>query len=321
MSSNDQSFSLYRFDINGGQITAVYESENGRVKQDHIDWNETYTMQGNDVVKQENDHGRLQTTRYTDSDGDGWYAKLGSSQDYGYEVSTATSSESTGSGFTSILDASVTNSHSANSTAGIRTNAIEKYQFDVQSGQVVAAYETENGRTKQEHLDWNETYTVSGSQIVKTETSRYGQEITTYADDDANGLFVKVSEQWVPAGNTNTNSTVSESSNATFADATFGDDHLEVHEGRGVRGGEGADTFTVRGSGAMAVTDFDHTQGDQLQFDTGLGVRSVQELLEHVTEAQYDGKDFHLKLDQGMELTLVGVNLTGMSLTDLSVVS
>jgi hypothetical protein len=71
----------------------------------------------------------------------------------------------------------------------------------------------------------------------------------------------------------------------------------------------------------MAITDFDHTQGDRLTFATGLGIDSFEELLPHVTHASYDGHDFHLELDQGMALTLVGVNVSGMSVSDLLIVS
>lgn len=322
MSRNEQSHSLYRFDIQGGQVMAVYESENGRLKQERIDSDETYTVQGADVLKQEHDDGRLETTRYTDADGDGWYAET----DEIYTFAGSDSYDDSHDEDIAFDDFGFTDSSSA-VVSGLPnaylersdTFSGEKYRFDVQNDQVVAVYETENGRTKVERLDGNETYEVSGNQIIKTETSRYGQEVSAYTDADGDGLFVKVSEQWVASDSALTAAPAATS--GIFADSTFGDDHLEVSEGRGVRGGDGADTFTVRGAGAMAITDFDHTQGDRLSFDTGLGINSVHDLLDHVREAHFDGKDFHLKLDQGMALTLVGVNLAGMSLADLSVVS
>ena len=72
--SNDAGKS-YKFNIQNGVITGVFEVKNGYIKAKQIDGNGTWTVQGNRIVKIENDHGNIETTIYTDQDGDGFYVK------------------------------------------------------------------------------------------------------------------------------------------------------------------------------------------------------------------------------------------------------
>lgn len=65
----------YRFNIANGVVTGVWESENGRLKASHMDADEVWTVQANAVIRTEYEHGRLETTTYTDGDGDGLYVK------------------------------------------------------------------------------------------------------------------------------------------------------------------------------------------------------------------------------------------------------
>jgi len=67
MSSNSN---LYKFTINGNTVTAVYELENGRIQLERMKSNETWTFDGNNVIKSEYENGRLKTSTYSDSDGD-----------------------------------------------------------------------------------------------------------------------------------------------------------------------------------------------------------------------------------------------------------
>lgn len=66
----------YKFNVQNGVITGVFEIENGYLKAERVDANETWTVQGNQVVKTEYDDGRIETTTYADPDGDGFYVKV-----------------------------------------------------------------------------------------------------------------------------------------------------------------------------------------------------------------------------------------------------
>jgi len=69
------SLDLKRFDIQNGEITAVYEWDDGRWESETIERDETYRLDGQEVVKTEPDDGYIETTIYRDR-GDGLYEEV-----------------------------------------------------------------------------------------------------------------------------------------------------------------------------------------------------------------------------------------------------
>ncbi len=69
----------YQFTVLNGVVSAVYEIKNGRVKFEKMDRDETWTVDGANIVKTEVEHGRVETTVYSDIDGDGIFAKMSKS--------------------------------------------------------------------------------------------------------------------------------------------------------------------------------------------------------------------------------------------------
>ena len=84
----------------------------------------------------------------------------------------------------------------------------DEYQFEADaSGQITGVLEIENGQIEREQIDLNETYEMSGTDVVKTEVERYGVETTVYRDLDSDGFYTKVSQSWVAnEGNASTQS-------------------------------------------------------------------------------------------------------------------
>ena len=78
----------YQFTVVNGAVTAVYEIKNGRAKFEKMDRDESWSVDGNNIVKTETEHGRIETTIFSDIDGDGIFAKM--SKFYGAANSTAT---------------------------------------------------------------------------------------------------------------------------------------------------------------------------------------------------------------------------------------
>jgi hypothetical protein len=66
----------YQFKVVNGVVTAVYEIKNGRVKLEKMDRNETWSIEGDSILKTETEHGRMEVTRYSDFNGDGIFAKV-----------------------------------------------------------------------------------------------------------------------------------------------------------------------------------------------------------------------------------------------------
>jgi len=66
---------LMKFEIENGAVVAVYEFDDGRWEYEPMEPDETYTLSGNEVIKQEPDDGFLETTRYRDR-GDGVHVEM-----------------------------------------------------------------------------------------------------------------------------------------------------------------------------------------------------------------------------------------------------
>jgi Ca2+-binding RTX toxin-like protein len=77
----------YQFTVVNGAVTAVYEIKNGRAKFEKIDRDESWSVDGNNIVKTETEHGRIETTIFSDIDGDGIFAKM--SKTYGTAAVTS----------------------------------------------------------------------------------------------------------------------------------------------------------------------------------------------------------------------------------------
>jgi hypothetical protein len=71
----------YQFTVLNGAVTAVYEIKNGRAKFEKMDRDETWSVDGANIVKTETEHSRIETTIYSDINGDGIFAKM--SKSYG----------------------------------------------------------------------------------------------------------------------------------------------------------------------------------------------------------------------------------------------
>lgn len=203
----------YKFSIVNSAVTAVYEVKNNRSKLEKMDGNETWTVDGTNVIKTELDHGRLETTVFSDADGDGVYLKI---------------SKSIGAAATTPA-------------ADVVSPSQNGYQFDIANDSVTAVYEIERGYKSQERIDLNETWTVSGSNIIKTEVERGITETSTYADADGDGVFTKVSKSYV-----STDGTLWTGSSGSDSDDIWkgnnSDDHYYAGNGNDcLTGGNGAD--------------------------------------------------------------------------------
>lgn len=168
----------YRFTTSGSTVTAVYEVENGRTKQERMERDETWSFDGKLVTKTEMDDGRLETTTYADPDGDGLFVKVGK-----------TYAAAGNSGTTPV-----------GSTTPTLQSADKGYKFDISNGIVTGAYEVKYGRVKADRIDQNETYTVDGANVLKTERDFGDVEYSLFSDSDNNGIFQKTFEIDVSTG-------------------------------------------------------------------------------------------------------------------------
>lgn len=235
--SSMDSSEVYRFSVQGNSVTGVQEYDDGYWQTERIDSNETYTVDGKYVIKTEVERYGTEISRYLDADGDGIYAEVSSSG--------------------SIFDDS-----SRYDYADDGSRRYEQYKFVISNGAVTEIYETDDGRLQRDYPDWNETYSIDGTDIVKTENEYYGAEVTRYQDLDGDGYYTEVSYDWIPRTQAATLSaeqllnisSTSQNQVGTASDdeltGSNGDDYLFSGDGDDVVDGLDGDDLIVGGSGA-----------------------------------------------------------------------
>ena len=194
----------------------------------------------------------------------------------------------------------------------------DQYRFDIRDGLVVGVQEWDDGRWKNERIDADETYTLDGRDVLKTEWEHGYNEITRYSDPENDGLYVEVSET-----RCNTNpSTPRPPSNDTDDHANYGNERIDVYANQApVFGGAGADSFVVRDWGHVVIGDFHHNQHDRLVFDTNTGIDSLQALAQRLTDLRWQGDDLVIELGEQASVTLLGVRINGIGLEDIDTLS
>ena len=190
-----------------------------------------------------------------------------------------------------------------------------------EDGNVVGFTETKrNGRTENE-LDDDSTYIFENGRLVETEFEDDGSlEVTVYEDLDGDGLFTKVSEQYVASQSSTPRYSITSEMKLLGSDE---DDVISLSDDTPVLGGAGQDTFVFREVGDAVVTDFRYEDQDKIVFDTGLGITSVDQLAGFVTHAEYDEQSQTLFVDfSGVAtLTMVGIQAEQVSWDLVSVLS
>lgn len=170
---------LYKFTFNqAGAVTTVAEvGRNGRLEYERIDRDESYSLQGDFVVKTEWDDGRAEWTVYADTNGDGFWKEV--AEGYGAPNLAALSGVKA----------------PANASFDVKLGA-DQYVFGFSAqGAVTAVYEVEaNGRLDREDIDRDESYSLVGGFVLKTERDDGVTEWTVYADGNGDGRWSEIAE-------------------------------------------------------------------------------------------------------------------------------
>ena len=282
---------VYKFNIVDGQVIAAYELDDGVWELEPLDddGGESYAVEANgDVVRTEIESYGTEITRYADTDGDGVYFRIAESLNPSDDFN--------------------------------RSN--KAFKFDIADGRVTAAHELDDGQWELESLDddGGESYVVEANgDVVRTEIEPFGTEITRYADTDSDGIYFRISEQWI----------ISQSGGAVTPkfsgelrySPTDDDDFIAVRAGEDCRGGRGADDFVIREAAHLRIADFKSLDDDMLVFDTGLGLTSREHLASFVSGIRYDDDNFIVDFGAAVSITLVGVTPGQISWDDVSVLS
>ena len=281
---------IYKFTIVNGQITAAFDwdFEDRRFEPENMDADETWVLQGNQVVKTEVDDGRSQVWTFVDEDGDGIFVTQGFSQPDFVRAPDAPS------------PAPGPISSPSWSSQGYR------FEFDA-TGRVVQIFELDDGRLELEPIDPDETYQLQADgTVLETELDDDGLEFTLYADADGDGVFHRVSETWQPKAESSSGLGRAITQELRFGQ-TDGDDWIAVRGGERCVGGQGSDRFVVREAAHLVIEDFSVQDGDRLVFDLGFGLRSSDQIAQAVTAIRSEGDTLVLEFGPSASITLVGV--------------
>ena len=181
--SNDRD-DILKIRTRGSRVVKVKEWDDGRWKREDIHRNERYYLQDGLLV---HERRRNQFRYYEDANGDGIWRRTSLAANSSSLQSDAASDPLISGG------TPVASSRSSESWGGYGDDA---YRFELVNGQVTNLQEFDDGRWKREQIDYNETWTFNGSNLIKTEREGYGSEISTYADPNGDGIFTKISEAY-----------------------------------------------------------------------------------------------------------------------------
>lgn len=214
------------------------------------------------------------------------------------------------------------------------------YKFQITNNQITQVFEVDRyGRLERETIDWDESYTLDGLDVIKTETDHGGVEITRYSDVNGDGLFFKISESNSDPTYTGQNTghqDTDHSANGGSSDWNeqpdndygSGSDHgmdndhndqgsntlvftgtqpahataqsIMVIDGSAATGSTGADHFVVSQlQGNLIIRGFNGAQGDQLVFDLDNGIQTLAQLASQVSDLTMNGQDMVIGFNGG----------------------
>ncbi|MCC7136257.1 MAG: hypothetical protein IT528_07685 [Nitrosomonas sp.] len=189
----------------------------------------------------------------------------------------------------------------------------KQFKFTISNGVVTHILEFKEGSYRSKSIDADDIYTVGANGVVEhRELKPLGTEIIRYADADNDGVYNRISEQWI-------------GSRFVLKDdlkylPTDGNDLIAVRGGEDSHGGKGSDDFVIREANHLRIGDF-ISNDDDLVFDTGLGLTSRDHLARLIHEIRQENSNFVVDFGSGASITLIGVHSHQISWDDVSVLS
>lgn len=161
---------VMKFDIQNNEVIAVYEYDDGVWELESPDGNTTYSVEGDNVIETEVEHGVTETTVYTAQE-NGTYIETSSQSQVTDDSSSGSEADGNGSGYGDDL-----------------------MRFEIQNNQVIAVFEWDDGFWEREHIDANTTYTLQGDNVIEVEVEHGYTETKVYTHL-GNGSYVEISSE------------------------------------------------------------------------------------------------------------------------------
>lgn len=322
----------YKFQIVNGTVTAVYKIENGRIQNDGMDHDESWSLDGGNVVKTQWDDGRLETTTYSDANGDGIFFAV--SKTYANSQGTATLSGDDDLLGNSYLDDSNDNEFGSDTETHSETHSIESDGYEHQiadsnHNEVQGSLTNQNaisgsdgddilsGGNHNDVLDGgngSDTLRAGTGDDILVGGGRDDQGINHFEGGDGDDILVAGGQKTNFFGDffsANATLNVVIHTDTKFAGVANILDGLANGLGNQVEN----DFHIHSGNGNDAILNF-HAETDHITLDRGINGSNIQDfesLSEHIT---VQGNNMHIDLGQGNSITLVGIDPNSVSAND-----
>ena len=324
-----------RFTIKGSTVVAVEEFDDGRWEAEEMDSDESYSINGNTIIKTEYDDGRQEFTTYSDENGDGIYSEISKSYsnpsvtDYIEHDDSLEESEShvdddhAPVGYSELHtddDDSLEESESFPEVSP-KDNYIysehSNYVGEVygggyfisldESGNFIGLYEYDYSGQLENETEFDSEYVFADGILYETELENNGVEISIYSDLNNDGVYEKTSSEYQMNSDAKSQDFVL--SGALGVYGSNDDDWILLSEYVESEGGSGSDSFVMRDLANATIKDFNASEGDKIVFDTGYGLSNVDDLAQYVSEISYESSTQTLLVDfNGLaSLEIVGI--------------
>ena len=163
-------------------------------------------------------------------------------------------------------------------------------------------------------------YSVDTDDVILTDSQPFGQLVTRYTDSNNDGFYHRVSEYWMNSSDASGAGHFILETPLKYL-SSDGSDFIAVREGEDSYGGKGEDSFVIREAGHLLIADFNPREDGYIIFDTGLGLTSVAQLADYVTNIDYDDQSLIVDFGPDVSITLLGVQPNTISWNDVSILS
>lgn len=280
---------FYRFTLVNGQVVSLEERDDGRWQTEAPDQDESYHASGDLIIKTEREDNAVEMTTYADTNHDGIYQEISENK---YPLDSVYPDSSNGNPLSIAPE--------------FYDRDLYRFSLDEQ-GNVILVEEWDDGQWQREKPDADESYYSHGNSIVKTEQEGRYLETTTYTDEDGDGIYHEESESYQSPNQT---SKPIDSLNTIALKPT------ETQTGS-----EQQDAFVVSELGKLMIEAFNADQGDQLIFDTGLGLNSPHQLEQHLTSLEYQAGVLALEFGHHCQISITGIEQNQISWDLVTIIS
>lgn len=313
---------LVKFTIVDGQVTEVFEFDDGRWERERIDHDESYSIDGDTILKTEFDDGFLKTVSFIDINGDGVFIEgsrsfsSSTSPEYVYDYSEYHHNETeTETEEYEQSEYSESNDHLEHEQVGEHFNDADEI-LDVYEAHSEPSESYESSTTEGLELGHEDIYDYSNFGEIHDEL--------TESDDDLDDLSPNVLE----AGHSDDLLAVSEpvvspvlNLSAMNVGSHEDDNEIVLEHHTDTQGHEGRDLFVMRGLVDTKIIDFDADQGDRLIFDTGFGLTGTDEIAQFVSHFSYDAEQRSLFVEfsgfASLEIVGIAEHQVGWQIVDV----